>query len=123
MNQYFQFLGCLAVGMVGVGMVLTVLIERLFADWDVVGELGVVMREGLAGRRLSQDRAEDVMLEVEKKNAGLVNTRIDQRRQQLADVASAERRLQVPNKGAITLTPLPAPRLAGNVETLPPVAR
>lgn len=122
MTQYFQFLGCLAVGMVGVGMVLTVLLEQLFADWDVVGEMGVVLREGLTGRKLSHERAEDVMLETEKKAAGVGYIRIDQRRQQLADVASAERRLQAP-KGSITLTPLPVPRSAGNVELLPPVAR
>lgn len=121
MTLYLRFMGCLAVGLVGIGMVLTVLLERLFADWDVFHELGELLLNGWSHKQaLSSDRAEDMLMEAERSRAaqGAPVRLIDQRRQQLVELASVEQRLRGP-KGPIVLTPLPRPRAAGDVETLP----
>ncbi len=122
MTLYVQFLGCLAVGLVGTGIVLTVLLERLFADWDVFAELGQLLADGWHHKRaLSHDRAEDMLMELERSRqaeAGPVRL-IDQRRQQLAELASVEKRLLSGPQGPIVLTPLPRPRAAGEIEITP----
>jgi hypothetical protein len=121
MTLYVQFLGCLAVGLVGTGIVLTVLLEKLFHDWDVVADMGEWFSGLKQKQGLTRDRAEDMLMELERSRQVQAGggRMIDQRRQQLAELASVEKRLQSPSGGAILLTPLPPPRAAGEVETRP----
>ena len=60
---------------------------------------------------LRAERTEDVMLEIEKSKTSDVTMRlIDRRREQLKELASVEKRLQMPqNSGPIVLKPLPPP--------------
>lgn len=112
MALYIRFMICLAVGLVGLGLVLKTVMETLLQDWDVVAELGEAWRERFSDKRsLGSARVEDLLLDREMMRTGEAPTvrLIDVRRQQLAEVAAVENRLKRPG-GPIVLTPLPAPR-------------
>lgn len=43
-QPYFRFVGCLAAGLAGLCMTLRVLLDTLFADWDVVEDVRYRLR-------------------------------------------------------------------------------
>ncbi len=108
MDLYIKFMSTMAVGMLGAGLVLKVLLDELFLEWDAVAEAQtwfktVSEHKGFFARL---ERAEDAMMEAEKSRAVTVNTRLlDERRQQLNQLSAVEKRLGSNVK--ITLTPLP----------------
>ena len=111
MEMYIKFMTWLTVGMFGLGMVLKVLMDELLNDYDAPAALGQWVRDVASNRSLMHHhRAEDMLMEMEKAKTteGAVR-RIDQRREQLRELASVERRLSAPpaSGGPIVLTPLP----------------
>ena len=99
----------LAVGLVALGLVLKI-IDQLPTDWDVAAAFQEWWQT-VSVTGLRAERTEDVMLEIEKSKTSDVNMRlIDRRREQLKELASVEKRLQMPqNSGPIVWTPLPPP--------------
>lgn len=105
-----KFMMWLTVGLLGVGMVLKVLMDELLNEYDAPAAFGQWMRDVVSNKSLlNHHRAEDMLLELEKAKTteGSVR-RIDQRREQLRELASVERRLLGPQgpSGPIVLTPL-----------------
>lgn len=116
MTHYLRFVACLAIGLVGLSLVLKVVIETLFHDWDIVADLANFFRTYFSeNRTLAHARTEDLMLEKEAvaraETADMAY--IDVRRQQLKDLANVESRLKRP-VGPVVLTPIP-PKPALNV--------
>ncbi|MBI5631017.1 MAG: hypothetical protein HY921_09050 [Elusimicrobia bacterium] len=97
MEYYLRFVITLSIGLVGLGLVLKVLLDELFSDWDLFGELGDWLRGTYQGRGLAHvERTEDVMLEIEKSKVIPLSTRmIEKRREQLEEIAAVERNLKV----------------------------
>ena len=85
----------LAVGMTGLGLVLTIVIDELFGDWNAAVELRDAARAVVADwfhRR--EGRTEDWLLDLEKARETDPNVRlIDRRREQLRELASVEQRM------------------------------
>lgn len=110
MEMYMKFWGTLAVGLLGAGFVLKTLLDEIFQDWDAWAEFKVWARGIMEGSSLRyQERAEDVMLEIEKAKAPTTNTRLlDQRREELREIELVEHRMSQ-RQGPIVLTPLPPP--------------
>ena len=111
MDLYIRFVTTLAFGLVGLGMVLMILLERVFHDWDAFADLSEWVRSWGEGRRaVAAARAEDLLLEIEKsKQPGLVtNSLIDIRREQLREIDLVESRLK---RGAhkVVLSPIAPP--------------
>ena len=99
MELYVKFMFTLALGLVGVGMVLTTLFETVLADWDVVRDI----RSGWhslfrAPAYADSVRAEDILLEIENNYSQrrIPARQIDRRREELRDVREAESRLTTP---------------------------
>lgn len=77
MRLYFRFLFSLACGLLGVGVVLKVLLDTLFNDWDPVSDARGRFRAYLSGKRHSQIiRPEDALLEDEKRGSSAVTVRL-----------------------------------------------
>jgi hypothetical protein len=109
MELYMRFLVSLAAGLLGVGMVLKVLLDGLFNEWDAVADMGDLFRNGLRLKQSSAGRAEDVMLELEKANAVVLTTSIyEQKRQELQELSAVETRLNRAG-GPVRLTPVAPP--------------
>lgn len=110
MEMYMKFWGTLAVGLWGAGFVLKTLLDELFQDWDAWADLKAWIRGVLEGGKLTRlERAEDVMLEIEKAKSPTTSTRLlDQRREELREIERVEHRLSQ-RQGPIVLTPLPPP--------------
>ena len=108
MDLYIKFMSTLAVGLAGAGMVLKILLDELFIEWDAFSDLmgwfrSVSEHKGWLARL---ERAEDAMLAAEKRKTITVNTRmLDERREQLNQLSQVDKRLGANAK--ITLTPLP----------------
>lgn len=49
---FIRFMFCLAVGLIGLSMVLMTMLETLFADWDVAAELRLLMKRPQLLRRM-----------------------------------------------------------------------
>src|SRR5438445_95648 len=109
MELYMRFMVTLACGLLGVGMVLKVLLDGLFHDWDAVADMGEFMRTGWHHRHTPNQRVEDVMLEIEKARTPTLSTSIyDQKRRELKELSAIESRLNRSNK-PVVLTPIPPP--------------
>lgn len=123
MALYIRFMFCLAVGLVGLGIVLKTIIETLFHDWDLFAEIGEAWRAWMRGEDTSKHaRVEDLLLdrELDKAENDAPSLRmLDERRKQLREVAAVESRLKRP-QGPIVLTPLPSPRGAVNLTPVAP---
>lgn len=109
MELYMKFVSTLAFGLVGAGMVLKIVLDELFMEWDAVADLAAWLKSwsesktvlSLAGRR------EDVLLEAEKSRAVTLNTRLlEERRERLKEISAVEQRLHL-SAQKISLTPLP----------------
>lgn len=103
MQLYVKFMFTLGIGLVGMGIVLTTVIERLFREWDAVRDLSRFLRGLTHGRpHVADVSAEDILLELEKGRAeGRYQRRapaksIDRRREALRDMREAEQRLSSP---------------------------
>jgi hypothetical protein len=108
MELYIRFMTTLAFGLVGLGMVMKVLLENLFHDWDAFADLGAWMRSLSETKRPSweEERVEDILLELEKAKAPTFNTRlIDVRREQLRERDAVEHRLKQ-NNASVRPTPI-----------------
>lgn len=110
MQTYIRFMVDLAFGLAGVSLVLKVLLDGLFNDWDVVADVEATIKAMSDSKGLAlSGRREDVMLEIEKSRASTFSTRlIDIRREQLKEIDDVEHRLSLPNH-PISLTPIPPP--------------
>ena len=98
MELYFHFLSTLAFGLVGVGLVMKILLENLFNEWDAFNDLARRANTAFAGKRhVELIRAEDILMEAERKNMPETGTRrMDQRREQLKELNDIESRLKSP---------------------------
>ena len=92
--MYLRFLALMSLGMFGISLVLKTLLDRVFVDWDMVGD----MRRHVGGiaRKARYTQIYDYEQEF-----GRVRTR-------LAPVAKTPPPLALPPR--IRITPLPAPR-------------
>jgi hypothetical protein len=103
MQMYVKFMFTLGMGLAGVGLVLTTLLETLLHEWDAVRDISRMMRGVTHGRpHVADVSAEDILLELERGRAeGRYQRRapaksIDRRREALRDVNEAEQRLSSP---------------------------
>ncbi len=109
MELYIRFVVTLALGLLGVVMVLKVMLDGVFNEWDAVADLGYFFRHGFQNRWVASERVEDVMLELEKSKTPTLTTSIyEKKRQQLEELSAIESRLSRSGK-PIVLTPLPPP--------------
>lgn len=89
MRLYFRFLFSLACGLLGVGVVLKVLLDTLFNEWDPVSDASGRFRAYLSGKRHGQlIRPEDALLDDEKRvsPAGTARPRTEQASDTLASI-------------------------------------
>ena len=109
MELYIRFIGTLAFGLIGLGMVLKVLLEGLFNEWDAFNDIAGSISLACSGRggHVRGIRAEDILLEAEEKNACSLNTwstrLVDQKRRQIHELDAIEARVvRVHAPGPIT---------------------
>lgn len=98
--MYVRFMFTLGVGLAGVAVVLTVILESLFHEWDAARDISRFWRGLTHGRpHVADVSAEDILLELEK---GRVEGRyqrrapaksIDRRREALRELREAEQRM------------------------------
>ncbi|HAM35520.1 MAG TPA: hypothetical protein DEB40_01805 [Elusimicrobia bacterium] len=96
MELYVKFISTLAFGLVGLGAVLKVLLETLFNEWDAFHEIAQRIAIAWTGKGglVEHVRAEDILLEAEKRNAGFIGTRlVDARRRQINEIGAVEARV------------------------------
>ena len=98
-----KFMFTLAVGLVGVGMVITTLLETVFHEWDAFGDLRKGWRAVFSHRPQSaMVRAEDILLELERsrqegRRRHAPADALDRRREALRELREAEQRLSSPS--------------------------
>ncbi|OGS40595.1 MAG: hypothetical protein A2506_03380 [Elusimicrobia bacterium RIFOXYD12_FULL_66_9] len=104
MQLYVKFVFTLSIGLVGLGMVLTVLLETVLREWDAPREILRWWRHLTHGRaHASSIRAEDILLELEhaqkehRYERRLPAGSIDQRREEMRAIREAEERLAAPS--------------------------
>lgn len=97
--MYVKFMFTLAVGLVGVGMVLKTLLETILHEWDVVRDAQAAWRSMFHARSHAELRAEDILMELERDRARrhVPERSIDRRREALRGVREVEERLSVPS--------------------------
>jgi hypothetical protein len=99
MVLYTWFMICLATGLAGLALAMTIVFEVLLQDWDLVAAARARIRSYLISRRhVSYLRAEDILLEIEK-GEGRPSRAVgvfDQRREQLKELHDVEVRLSAP---------------------------
>ncbi len=106
MELYIRFMVTLACGLLGMGMVLKVLLDGLFHEWDAVADLSEFARGGWHKRESGHQRAEDLMLEIEKARTPTITARTyEQKRKELRELSAIETRVIRP----VVLTPIPPP--------------
>lgn len=95
MEHYIRFVISMAFGLMGIGVVLKIVIDRLLSDWDAVADFKTAVRTIRTKRSLpGLGSHEDRLMQIEKqKPAELTTRRIDQRREQLRDLAKVEKQL------------------------------
>lgn len=95
MELYLKFMGMLAFGLAGVGLVLKVLLETLFNEWDAFSDVYARSQAYLEGRRhVHLIRPEDILLEADKNDEWGSSPRlVDVRREQLKQLDEIEARL------------------------------
>jgi hypothetical protein len=96
MELYIRFISTLAFGLIGLGAVLKVLLETIFNEWDVFSEISERVMISCSGKggHVEHIRAEDILLEAEKRNTPELSTRVvDWRRRQMKELDEVETRL------------------------------
>jgi hypothetical protein len=101
MELYVRFMFTLAIGLIGVGVLLTTVFETLLHDWDPARDIRRWWRTLNASRsHASEIRAEDILEQLQARRTGAAVSSssrvIDRRREALRSVSEAERRLAVP---------------------------
>jgi hypothetical protein len=93
-----RFMVSMGFGLVGITVVLKVLIDQLFSDWDVVEDVKTVVKNvRRQGVFTGGGRAEDRLLDIEKSRPKQLSTRlIDQKREQLRQIDKVESTLVHP---------------------------
>jgi hypothetical protein len=94
--MYIRFVTTLAFGLIGVGMVLKVLLEGIFSEWDAFNDIAQRVSIFVSGKGglVTHVRAEDMLLEAEKKNSYSLGSRlVDQKRRQMQELNVIENRL------------------------------
>ena len=104
MQLYVKFIFTLSLGLLGLGMVLTTLLETVLRDWDAPRELRRWWRHVTHARaHASSVRAEDILLELEhaqkehRYERRLPAGSIDRRREEMRAIREAEERLASPS--------------------------
>lgn len=104
MELYVKFVFTLSLGLIGLGMVLTTLLETLLHDWDAPREIRRWWRYLTHARTYASSvRAEDILLELEQGREEhryerlLPAGSIDQRRAEMRAIREAEERLASPS--------------------------
>lgn len=112
MALYIRFMATLAFGLVGLGLVLKVLLDQLFNDWDAVAAAKKFFREiFVGGRHVPRARAEDVLMDAENFRPREVGTRyIEKRREEIQELNDVEQQLNIP----IPVPAMAAPLKAGS---------
>ena len=97
-TMYLKFMGTMAVGMLGIGLFIKVLLDKLFVDWDAFDDLEHYVKETYKGRRMHHvNLTEDILMEKEKARPYELSTRlIDKRREALREIDAVEHRLSGP---------------------------
>lgn len=98
MEHYVKFMSSLAIGLMGVGLVLKVLLETIFNEWDAFNDVHARFQAYISGKHhVGLIRPEDILLEAENRNASTTSTRLlDQRRHRLKELDDVETRLNLP---------------------------
>lgn len=103
MQLYVKFIFTLSIGLLGLGVVLTMLLETLLHDWDAPREIRRWWRHLTHARAHSSTvRAEDILLELEhghkehRYERRLPAGSMDQRREEMRAIREAEERLASP---------------------------
>lgn len=98
MALYIRFMASLAFGLLGLGLVLKVLLDQLFNDWDAVAAFKRFFRETfIGGRHVARTRAEDVLMEAENFRPRELSTRhIEKRREVIQELHDVEQQLNIP---------------------------
>lgn len=103
MQLYVKFIFTLSLGLIGLGMVLTVLLETVLHEWDAPRDIRRWWRHLTHARaHASAVRAEDILLELEnaQKEHRYERRRpadaMDQRREEMRAIREAEERLASP---------------------------
>lgn len=76
MELYGRFMVTLAFGLLGLGIVLQVLLDQVFNEWDVVADAQVGFRRLLKGGFHAHRRTEDILLDIEKDKPMELTTRL-----------------------------------------------
>ena len=104
MQLYVKFIFTLSLGLLGLGMVLTTLLETLLHDWDAPREIRRWWRQLTHSRAHAPAvRAEDILLELEhsqkehRYERRLPAGSIGQRREEMRAIREAEERLASPS--------------------------
>ncbi len=104
MQLYVKFIFTLSLGLLGLGMVLTTLLETLLHDWDAPREIRRWWRQLTHARTYASSvHAEDILLELEHAQKEhryerlLSAGSIDQRREEMRAIREAEERLASPS--------------------------
>lgn len=95
MELYIKFMGTLALGILGVGLVLKILLETLFNEWDAINDLHDRFQAWISGKhQVELLRPEDILLEAEKRGEPRNSSRlVDIRREQLRQLDEVDARL------------------------------
>ncbi|MDD5628184.1 MAG: hypothetical protein PHU21_03905 [Elusimicrobia bacterium] len=96
MELYVRFISTLAFGLIGLGAVMKVLLETIFEEWDAFNDISERVAASCSGKNglVENVRAEDILLEAEKRNSPDFNTRlVDFRRRQFRELDAIETRL------------------------------
>ncbi len=110
MTMYLKFVSTMALGMLGIGLLMKVLLDRLFVDWDAVEDLETYVKDTYRGRRMHHVHlTEDILMEKEKARPTELSTRmIDKRREALREMDAVESRMHAP------VETVPAPEVAAS---------
>lgn len=114
MALYIRFMASLAFGLVGLGLVLKVLLDQLFNDWDAAAAAKKFFRGVFSGEHpIVRARAEDVLMEAENERPRELSTRhIEKRREEIQQLNDVEQRLSIPLSFAAEEEVLPVPAMA-----------
>lgn len=98
MTMYLKFVGTMAVGMLGIGLFMKILLDKLFVDWDAFDDMETYVKDAYRGRRMHHVHlTEDILMEKEKARPTELSTRlIDKRREALREIDEVEHRLHGP---------------------------
>ncbi|NNN04899.1 MAG: hypothetical protein HKL90_03265 [Elusimicrobia bacterium] len=94
MALYVRFMLTLAVGLAGLGMVLTTIFETLLRDWDPSRDIRRWWRSFSSTRSLAAEiRAEDILQQLRTQRAVPATGSLERRREVLRAVSDVESRL------------------------------